>query len=199
MAIEIESKVYVGHLPDPNAYLVTNGASITKPRIYEHNVRYESAANDFTDNQIVLRLRQDEKVRLTYKAPLPDQQAGVATRLELETSVGDYETMNAILEALGFRPYMVYEKYRTTYHFHDILATELVLDEMPYGVFIEVEGQHIEAVLARLSLAHLPRIALSYSELFEKVRHQYNLTFTDLTFGNFANLKIDPTVFKQIF
>ncbi|PJF42671.1 MAG: hypothetical protein CUN55_09750, partial [Phototrophicales bacterium] len=131
MAIEIESKIYIGHLEDPSTYLTQHGAILVKPRTYEYNIRYESPANDFVAQKIVLRLRKDDLARLTYKSPRIHQHEGISERLELETIVGDFETTNDILKALGFRPYMVYEKYRTTYHFEDIPNTELVLDEMP--------------------------------------------------------------------
>lgn len=198
MAVEVESKLYVGHLTNPSDYLIAHGAVVVKPRTYEHNVRYESPNNEFAPNKIVLRLRQDEQARLTYKSPLATQRTGVLERLELETTVGDHDTMNAILEALGFRPYMIYEKYRTTYHFPDLPATEVVLDEMPYGVFIEVEGEAIDMVLTRLALDTLPRISQSYADLFDQLREHYQLSFTDLTFANFVGLTIDARLFAQM-
>lgn len=196
MAIEAESKIYIGHIDNPTLYLQQKGATVIKPRVYEHNIRYENATQSFQPNGIVLRLRQDRDVRLTYKSPLDDQRDGIVRRQELETTIGDHQTMNAILEALGYQPYMIYEKYRTTYHFDDLPNTEIVLDEMPYGTFIEVEGNRIEQALQRLGLQDLPRLNASYAELFEDIRAHHGLSFTDLTFANFEGISIDNSIFS---
>jgi len=44
----------------------------------------------------------------------------------------------AILEALGYRPALVYEKRRTTWR---VAAAEVVFDELPFGLFLEIEGE----------------------------------------------------------
>jgi adenylate cyclase class 2 len=198
MGLEIEAKIALDE--DVNAMrerLKAAGAVMEIERVYENNIRYESAANDLTENGIVLRLRQDQQVRLTYKAPSQQESKGASTRLELETTVGDFEAMDEILRRLGYRAYMRYEKYRTTYTMSDIEDTEIVLDEMPYGLFIEVEGpaESIDRALEKLGLAEAPRIVESYAVLFDKVRARYGLDFKDLTFENFAGVDVAPDVF----
>jgi len=149
-------------------------------------------------NGIVLRLRQDQDIRITYKARLDSDTEGIVKRLELETSVGDFDTMDAILNYLGFSVYMIYEKYRTTYHFADIPNAEIVVDEMPYGHFIEVEGDPaaIERVIDRLGLGGEKRIVESYTDLFDRIRDDNELSFANLTFENFTNIVIDSAIFK---
>lgn len=197
MALEIECKLYVTDLEVMRQKLQASGAVIEHERTYEHNLRFLSKHHDFFQEQIVLRLRQDDAVRLTYKSPLASLQAGAKTRLELETTVGNLQTMRQILEKLGFYPYMIYEKYRTTYHFPQIAETELVLDEMPFGNFIEVEGTGIEEVLQLLGMAHEPRILYSYAQLFEQVKERHGLEFVDLSFENFRGIRVDSTVFQS--
>ena len=46
--------------------------------------------------------------------------------------MGDFEAARRLLEALGYRLTVMYEKYRTTYHLRHLIV---VLDEMPYGEF----------------------------------------------------------------
>jgi adenylate cyclase class 2 len=197
MGLEIECKIYLPSLTKIQAILEGAGAEISHPRVYEHNIRYESPANDLTARHMVLRLRQDHDVRLTFKAPAEQLSAGNITRLELETTVGDFATMDSILQHLGYQHSMVYEKYRTTYRLPDMPEIEIVLDEMPYGLFLEVEGtpEGIEIALQKLSLANEPRILKGYVDLFELIRVKYQLTFRDLTFQNFANLSITPEIF----
>lgn len=197
MGLEIECKLYFQSIYTIQAHLAQAGAVLTNPRTYEHNIRYEGPNGDFTSRGIVLRLRRDQDTRLTYKAPAPQMAAGMVTRLELETTVGDFETMDAILQHLGYRHNMVYEKYRTTYHLPNVPDVELVMDEMPYGNFLEVEGtpEGIEAALAKLNLTDAPRIEVGYVDLFELLRRHYQFAFRDLTFQNFTGLKIDPQIF----
>ncbi|MBZ0320567.1 MAG: class IV adenylate cyclase [Anaerolineae bacterium] len=197
MGLEIECKLYIPSLETIQVHLLRAGAVLTNPRTHEHNIRYEGPNGDFAARGIVLRLRRDQDIRLTYKAPAPQIAGGMVTRLELETTVGDLETMDAILQHLGYRHSMVYEKYRTTYHLPDIPDVELVMDEMPYGNFLEVEGtpEGIEATLAKLNLTDAPRIEMGYVDLFELLRRHYQFAFRDLTFQNFTGLNIDPQIF----
>ncbi len=201
MSLEIECKIHVPDLDTIRQQLDAAGAIIRKPRVYEKNIRYENPARDLTENDIVLRLRQDREARITYKAPADTiTNDGTITRLELETTVGDLAAMDAILQRLGFMPYMVYEKYRTTYELPAVPGAEIVLDEMPYGDFMEVEGttEAIDDVLGRLGLADARRIPDSYSTIFDKVREQHGLEFTDLTFENFADVAVDSNILERL-
>lgn len=197
MPLEIECKVFIDNLQQFQQRLKYTGATLTKARVYEHNIRLSSDHHDFIRDMVVLRLRRDDRVRLTYKQPAPYSTHGEKARLELETEVQDMDTMLEIFAHLGFQPYMVYEKYRTTYHYDDIDDTELVVDEMPFGSFIEVEGENITQVLERLELADAYQIVVSYAQLFEQVKARHQLTFSDLTFDNFAGIVVDTTIFKS--
>lgn len=190
---ETEIKLYTPDLVAIAQALAAAGAKLTTPRVYEHNIRYDNAAGSLTPRGIVLRLRQDDRVRLTYKEA-GSAQDGIISRLEAEVEVSDFATMNFILGRLGYTPAMVYEKYRTTYHMDN---TEIVLDELPYGDFVEIEGDHasIERVLTRLNLQTAPRMTHSYARLFDFVRANLGLTFTDLTFANFAGLTVPLSAF----
>lgn len=70
---------------------------------------------------------------------------------------------------------------------------EIVLDEMPFGDFIEwkgwrpICGQWAEA----LGLDWSRRILANYLALMELCRRSFNLSFSDLTFENFAGLSVD--------
>ena len=194
---EIEVKLHVPDLGAVAARLREIGAEIARPRVYERNVRYENAPGTFHEIGIVLRLRQDDRVRLTYKEPMDETAAarGLHSRYEVEVVVDDYDAMNIVLERLGFHAYMVYEKYRTTYHH---LGAEVVLDEMPYGNFIEIEADEptIETVLSQLNLHETPRIPYSYGQLFAHIRAHLNLTFTDMTFDNFSGLDVPASAWQ---
>ena len=197
MSLETEVKIYLPDLDKIKARLKASGAEQSKPRLFERNIRYENATEDFSPRGIVLRLRQDDRVRLTYKEPPPAQESlTTITRIELETEVSDFAAMDAILKRLGFHEFVVYEKFRTTY---TLANTEVVLDEMPYGNFIEVEGAPaaIEAAITQLGLNDHQRILASYVDLFNVVKNALGLDFRDLSFANFEGIIVPDDLLTQ--
>jgi adenylate cyclase class 2 len=191
--VENEVKIHVPDLDIVAARLVAAGAVLTAPRVFERNVRYENGDQTFSPQGIVLRLRQDARVRLTYKES-GTVKDGALERFEAEVTVDDFDTMDLILRRLGFQPFVVYEKYRTTYH---LGAAEIVLDEMPYGHFIEIEAETnvIDATLSALGLQDSPRILMSYLNLFARVKTALGLSCHDLTFANFDGITVPPEIF----
>jgi adenylate cyclase, class 2 len=193
--IETEVKLYMADLAIVEKKLQELGAMLVKPRVFERNVRYEDAEKTLTGRDIVVRLRKDAKIRLTYKEPvnIPDQD-GIRSRFEAEVEVSDYETMAVILQRLGYLPHLSYEKWRTTYTWDDV---EVVLDEMPYGNFVEIEGRadEIRKAITALGLQDVPRYSVSYQVLFDRVKQRLGLDFQDLTFENFAGVVVAEQAF----
>ncbi|NWF68093.1 MAG: class IV adenylate cyclase [Chloroflexi bacterium] len=195
-ATETEVKLYVPNLTAFEHRLQAHGAKLHTPRVYERNVRYENAEHTLTPNGIALRLRRDTRTRLTYKEDGTSQQ-GITNRTELEVDVSDFWLMEAILGKLGYAPYMTYEKYRTTYQ---LAGAEIVLDEMPFGNFVEIESDAdtIERLIEALGLLEAPRITLSYTALFDLLRGELKLDFTDLTFENFEKVYVPKSTFNGL-
>lgn len=190
---ETETKLYCPDLSVVARGLLKAGAKLVTPRVFERNVRYENTDESLTENGIVVRLRQDYRARLTYKGPgqIAD---GIIQRYEAEVEVSDFDAMHAILLGLGYHPHMIYEKYRTTYELDEC---EIVLDEMPYGNFVEIEGEPaaIERVIEALGLNDATRYGNSYVGLFEIVRHNLGLSFRDLTFEHFDGIDVGESAF----
>jgi adenylate cyclase, class 2 len=193
--IEVEVKIHVDDLASIQNQLEQLGATLSAPRVYERNIRYDDDRNTLTYEHRVLRLRQDTRARLTYKADRSNTN-GISARTELEVEVSDFDTTDLLLKSLGYIPAWFYEKYRTTY---DLMECEVVLDEMPYGNFVEVEGtqETIEQVLNALGLAQRPRIPESYSTLFFRLKKRLGLTFDELTFENFRNVAVPDDTFSN--
>jgi adenylate cyclase class 2 len=191
--LEIEAKFYVQDLKRIELRLQDLKARLIQPRVLETNIRFDLPGGGLRSEGRVLRLRQDAKARLTYKEPGTSEQ-GIINRKEIEFVVEDFEKARLFLEALGYQKLLVYEKYRTTY---EIQPSEgfmhIMLDELPYGNFVEIEGENIEtihSVADKLNLDMNASITASYSALFERVKQTLELNFTDLTFENFAGLPI---------
>ena len=73
------------------------------------------------------------------------------------------------LEALGYQKSIYYEKYRTTYELDETL---IMLDELPYGNFVEIEGETVEGDprcrWQSFNLNWDAAIRTSYTALFER-------------------------------
>jgi len=189
---EVEVKL---HTPDLNAVkraLAAAGATLLKPRVFERNIRYDSADGSLTAAGIVLRLRQDQAVKLTYKADASIKR-GIVSRFEAEVEVSDFETMDVILRRLGYEVALIYEKYRTTYK---IEGAEIVLDELPYGNFTEIEGDAatIEWVVETLGLGACRRMVGSYVDIFADVKARLGLDARDCTFDEFAGVDVGELI-----
>ena len=186
---EVEVKLHSPDLAAVRAALETAGATLVKPRVFERNLRYDSADGALMAQGIVLRLRQDEAVKLTYKADARVE-SGIVSRFEAEVEVSDFETMDLILRRLGYKVALIYEKYRTTY---ELDGAEIVLDELPYGNFTEIEGDAatIERVVETLGLGGARRMATSYTDIFLRLRERLGLDVEDCSFDEFAGVDVD--------
>lgn len=188
--LEVEVKFFVPDLAVIRERLLAARAEIVQPRIYEHNIRYDNAWDGLLRKGRLLRLRQDKIARLTYKGIPPEEiQSEVKVREELEIEISDFATTADILTRIGFEEKQVYEKYRETFQLGQV---EVVLDEMPFGDFVELEGEenYIRETADLLQLDWDKRILDNYLALMSRLKEHHNLPFEDLTFGNFADLDI---------
>jgi adenylate cyclase class 2 len=188
---ELEVKFYIADLKALEGRIVAQGARLVHSRVHEVNLRFDTSDGELKRTSRVLRLRQDDAAHLTYKGA-GEVLDGVRLRQELEFELSDFSTARTLFEALGYQVDVMYEKYRTTYSFEDVLVT---LDEMPYGDFAEVEGpdgSSIHSVAEHLKLDWERRILDSYMMLFERARSALRFEFQHLSFENFAEMEVSP-------
>lgn len=166
MATEIEKKYRL--TPEQREALSQRlrevGATL-QGKEFEENTLYAGAGLD--PRRQVLRLRRvGDAAIFTYKER-GESQSAIKHHREDETRVEDAEALGAILGALGYRPALVYEKRRATWH---VRQTEVVLDELPFGLFVEIEGEEkdIEEVERLLNLSNAEAEMATYPELAEQ-------------------------------
>src|ERR1051325_11176948 len=138
MPIEIEKKYRLTRerLGPLRQRLKETGAALVREEEFEENVIYTGPGLD--PRSRVLRLRRTPRVTLfTFKERDPSPSA-VKRQREEETEVSNADALASILEALGYRPTLVYEKRRATWRLND---AEVVIDELPFGLFLEIEGE----------------------------------------------------------
>jgi adenylate cyclase class 2 len=158
-------------------------------------LRFDTGDQRLRNLRHVLRLRKDTQNILTFKGAAESGKL-VSIRQEIEVVVDDFETTRTLLEGLGYEVIMEYEKFRTTY---SLLDTLVVLDELPYGDFIEIEGpdgKSIQKVARNLNLNWKARVMTSYSYLFEGLRKvRRELEGKQLTFKDLKGLRFTPDEF----
>ena len=167
MAIEIEKKYRL--TPEQRSALIRQLRDIgaqDEGEELEENTLYEGGPIDFNRNVLRLRRVGDAAV-LTYKERLSVDSHAKHQREE-ETEVVDAEAMRLILEAIGFIARLVYEKRRQTWL---VGETEIVVDELPFGLFMEIEGteEDILAVERELGIENLQMESSTYPQLTRKL------------------------------
>jgi len=187
---EIEVKFLLEDLVAMRQRLVALGATFTTPRTYEENLLFDTPDAQLRRQGRLLRLRRDRRNRITYKEPPTHHDIDFKIMQEYEVEVSDFDQAHAILTKIGFALALRFEKYRETFIYQ---GAEIVLDEVPFGTFMEIEGpqEAIRAIVTALGLDFDARLVSSYVDIFDIVCSTYKLPATDITFAAFRSLAID--------
>ena len=188
---EREIKFYIQDLPALAERLYICGADLTRERTLERNYMLDTEDWRLRNTGSLLRLRQDDRARVTFKEKTRVEN-GIRARTEIEFTVDSFAVARKLFEALGYHSTLIYEKYRVVYQLGDV---EVTLDELPFGNFVEIEGPSnalIEGVAQMLGLDWSKGIAINYLGLFEAGRSKLGLSFNDLTFENFQEIEVLP-------
>ena len=138
MAIEIEKKYRLeSEQVEPlRRRLKEVGAEGEGTPEFEENVIYTGPGLDPARRVLRLRRKGGRAVFTFKERDLSG--SPVKRQREEETEVSDAAALASILEALGYSPVLVYEKRRETWR---VPGAEVVLDELPFGLFVEIEGE----------------------------------------------------------
>lgn len=169
MPMELEAKFAVDSLGDIRSRLKSLDAALRKQCRFERNAVFDTPERDLKARGELLRLRQtDDKVVLTWKRPAGHlAPAGVKAMEEVETLVGDFEAMREVLRGLGYEEALWYEKFREQWN---LGQTVVCLDVLPFGEYVEIEGDppHIAKAADCLGLDMGQAKALTYHDLFRE-------------------------------
>ena len=135
-----------------------------KPIEFEENTIYGGGRLNF--GGCALRLRRingNERAYLTFKRRLPGK-SPIKHQEEHEVTVADPDGLDWILNSLEFRPALVYEKRRTRWK---VGAAKVVIDELPFGLFMEIEAsvKEIKRVERLIEAEDLPAVNETYPTL----------------------------------
>lgn len=179
-ANEVEIKFRVA---DPQALtekLRSAGFLLKTPRTHEMNTLYDRPGQPLRRTGQLLRLRKyGSEWLLTHKNK---GSSGLhKTRVETQTKVEEGEKMEAIIQALGYKPSFRYEKFRAEW---TDSTGDVVIDETPIGNFGEIEGppEWIDRIARALGVAEKEYITLNYAALFSEWKKRTRSTATEMTF-----------------
>lgn len=195
--LEIEIKYYLEKPEQIRDRIMAMGAQALG-RCFETNIRFEDETHQLVKKRSLLRLRRDRKTTLTYKAEPAETDPEFKVFREYEVEVDDFQMMCRLLESLGFHKEQIYEKWRETFRIGD---STLCIDEMPFGSFLEIEGNRpdIRNLVRHLGFKWEKRILWNYLALFEAIRGKCHLQFIDVTFENFKDIHLDVKPYIHLF
>lgn len=181
--LELEAKFWLPALLGMREQVLALGAALVTPRHLELNLRFDTPDRRLTSHGEVLRLREADVDSLTYKR----SGKHFEVRQEWEIEVNDSDVARGLLEGLGYEVIHLYEKYREVYKLDHCLV---MLDEVPYSCFMEIEGPDLDTIRSTARKLHMDweaRIQRTYLELFEALRETMDPKPTDATFDIFSN------------
>jgi adenylate cyclase class 2 len=182
--IEREVKLRFDSVESARAAVASTGATPLRCRRLQEDALLDDARGSLRDRGCVLRVRVESgKSLLTFKGPV--QASPMKTREEMETVVGDGETVRRCLDALGYGVWFRYQKYREEFALHDVI---IAVDETPIGVFVEIEGgeQGILDVTSALGRTAADFVLESYRALFIAHRRAHGQPDTYMLFDDEA-------------
>ena len=175
MYLEIEAKLKVDSLDDVERQLAASGATFVAKKV-QIDCYFDTADGQLTQTDRCLRLRTDrreagERFILTCKGPR--QTDDFKKRQEVNLEVTDAAGLECMLEGLGYRRALVFDKRRRRW---DLSDCEVALDELPLlGTFVEIEGPdsgRISEVQKTLGLADAAHVMDSYASLIAEALSQ---------------------------
>jgi adenylate cyclase class 2 len=160
MPIEIEKKYRLTKTQRGAIERRLRGLALTPGELEnEENTIYRGGRLDLGGCALRLR-RVNGRAYLTFKRRLPSKSA-IKHQEEHEVAVTDPDGMDWILRSLGFQPGLVYEKRRTSWN---VNGAKVVIDELPFGLFMEIEAsvKEIKRTEKLLGAESLPAVMETY-------------------------------------
>jgi adenylate cyclase class 2 len=154
---------------------------------FQRTLRYDTEDDELQKKWLFLRLRSGFSNTLTLKIKVDNKE--VFERKEIELEIDDIESMRRILKNLGYSKERIMEKYRSMWKINGV---EICLDELPFGFFIEIEGDEkkIFEVAENLGLDVSSKIIVTYWDLFEKYKKEKGIIGKDIVFDEDYESKI---------
>lgn len=161
--------------------------NFTKNRSFQ----FEKTYGYFTDNYenmgkgIFPRIKtMGDTSLVSVKVKLKETKMFERDEYEFEIETHKIDSVRSMFRVLGYSIEHIFEKKR--YKLESINECEFVVDELPFGYFIELEGEeeNIEKSIKELKLQDNEKINGAYLKLWEKYKKDNNLSGECLFLNN---------------
>lgn len=173
--IEKEIKLKIDNIEGVVDTLRRNGAIFIGGAL-ERTIRFDTTAQDYEKQGKFLRVRSGFSNTITLKEKIKSSNNNVRERKETEFEIEDIDKMCYILGALGLDYTRTMEKYRQHWKLDNCSIT---LDELPFGIFMEIEGEESEIykICDKLGLDKDKKILVTYWELWAEITDNKDIIF----------------------
>lgn len=189
---EIEMKFPMPHYGEDEliSRLKALGAS-DGGKFFENNILFDTQHEFLSLNNRLLRLREyKNKYIITLKDKSNIKGGKFKIREEIETHVSDLFSTLEIFKRMGYNVKLIYQKYRRKMI---IDKSEITIDNLPFGDYIEIEGskESIEKLSEELELLTTDISNKSYVSLYCDICRKQNITPSPhIIFDNYDISKI---------
>jgi adenylate cyclase class 2 len=192
---ETEVKIAIQDPEEICRQILAMGGVPKHPREFEDNVLLELDGDRLARAGRILRIRRvGDKSVLTVKSPVQDSladssaslpQKGYKVRRETEVDVSDARELLHALQDVGFTLAWRYQKWRRSFSYEGV---EILVDEIPWGAYLEIEGEPegIDRAARALGFWREHYEVASYRELHERRCRARGEPVGDLVFAGAA-------------
>lgn len=194
--VEIEVKIAVSNAARARKVLLEAGFRVSAARAFEQNLVLDNAKGLVKASGLLLRVRTMGKRRsagsalVTFKGPAKETPTHHKMRIEREFTASSAEECLAVFAGVGFEQAFRYDKHRTKFSRRARRGEkgapgQVMLDETPIGVFLELEGPPlwIDRTAKELGFSRNDYITVSYTRLWEQWRAEHELPPGDMLFS----------------
>jgi len=155
-------------------------------KVFERTVRFDTSDKNLEKRGKFLRIRTGFENTVTFKQKFDNKK--FKERKEIELEISDPDKMRMVFESLGFKKIKIMEKYREKWQFGN---TEIVIDKLPMGNFIEIEGEKrkIKEMVKILGLNFKDRIIATYWDLWKEFSKKEGIRNENIIFPSIKKNK----------
>lgn len=155
-------------------------------RVFEKTIRFDTPNSNLEKIGRFLRIRTGFKNTITFKQKIDNRK--FREREEIELEISNPEKMKIILERLGFTKVLIMEKHREKWQLRE---TEVVIDILPMGTFLEIEGteKSIKEMAKNLGLVLKDKILGTYWDLWKEFSKKKNIKDRNIIFDLIKKIK----------
>ena len=150
-------------------------------KAFEKTIKFDTKNDDLKKEGKFLRVRTGFKNVITFKRKIGTGDKKFKEREEIELEISDSKKMEEILKNLGFPKRWIMEKYREKWQWG---SAEIVIDRLPFGNFLEIEGNKkvIEKTAKLLGLHLADGLTSTYWGLWEDYRKKHVIKNENIIF-----------------